>query len=269
MGDEDKTTEPSLELPKLFGRKKTRRPASPEVTPEVAPEVTPEPAQAAGPAPEPDVDETATAHDETQVIEQSDDATQVIEQPERQTVPSSTPSAPPVAPPPAEERPLFADEAPPKPVQPAKPAQEPKAAKPAKTPKPLSERREPIVTGRAAAAVTGLLVGAAMVGATAGALRACEAVQGTATCGAAGFPILLAIVVGAVMVGSALLRAFRVPDAGSTSFLAVGSLAVIALLVFIDVLDRWWMVIVIPLVGVATYLLSHWVTTTFADAPED
>lgn len=239
MGDEDKTTEPSLELPKLFGRKKTR------------------------PAPSPEV---AASDDDTQVIEPTDD-TQVIEQPEPQTVPDVEPS-----------RPLFADEAPvvpPAPVEPVKAVKPVKAPKPPKAPKepkepkPPVEDREPVVTGRVAAALTGLLVGAAMVAATAGSLKACEAVQGTASCGAAGFPILLAIVVGAVVVGSALLRAFRVPDAGSTSFLAVGSLAVIALLVFIDVLDRWWMIIVIPLVGVATYLLSHWVTTTFIDAPED
>lgn len=258
MGDEDKRTEPSLELPKLFGRKKTRPTASPEAT-----------------APD----------DDTQVIEPTED-TRVIEpveapveasveapaetpaetpvevRPERQTVPAMA----------EDDRPLFVDEAPARPAKQPKPPKAPKAAKapaPAREPRPPAEDREPIVTGRVAAALTGLLVGAAMVAATAGSLKACEAVQGTASCGAAGFPILLAIVVAAVVIGSALLRAFRVPDAGSTSFLAVGSLAVIALLVFIDVLDRWWMIIVIPLVGVATYLLSHWVTTTFIDAPED
>ena len=253
MGDEEKTTEPSLEPPKLFGRKK--RPA----------------------APAPTTPETTEMHEPS-------DATQVIEQPGQQTVPSST-SVPatsvPGATPAAEEtRPLFVDDAPapapePKPAKPAKAAKAAKAVKPpkpaksARLPRPRAEDREPIVTGRVAAALTGLLVGAAMVGATAGSLRACEAVQGTATCGKAGFPILLAIVVVAVMLGSALLRAFRIPDPGSTSFLAVGSLSVVSLLVFIDVLDRWWMVIVIPLIGVATYLLAHWVTTTFIEPPGD
>ncbi|GEP39286.1 hypothetical protein NPS01_29490 [Nocardioides psychrotolerans] len=261
MGDEDKTTEPSLELPKLFGRKKSRPAPSPEVP------VVDDDTQVIEPT------------DDTRVIAQAEPVEQPLEKPldrpQRQTVPSTSP-APPVEEPPVEEsRPLFADEAPADPVKPAEPLKPVKAPKPPKlakaerAPKAPVEDREPIVTGRFAAALTGLLVGAAMVGATAGALRTCEAVQGTASCGAAGFPILLAIVVGAVMVGSALLRAFRVPDAGSTSFLAVGSLAVIALLVFIDVLDRWWMILVIPLVGVATYLLSHWVTTTFIEAPED
>lgn len=265
MGDEEKNPEPSLEPPKLFGRKKPRPAASPDV-------VTPSTVE---PAPVPVEDDTPTT-----VIE-AEERTQVVEAPERQTVP--------VAPPAEESRPLFTDEvaapAEASPVAPVPPPvkapktpkarRAPRAAKvpqPAKvptSPKTPTEDREPIVTGRVAAALTGLLVGAAMVGATAGSLRACEAVQGTASCGSAGFPILLAIVVAAVMVGSALLRAFRVPDAGSTSFLAVGSLAVIALLVFIDVLDRWWMIIVIPLVGVATYLLSHWVTTTFIEPAED
>ena len=39
------------------------------------------------------------------------------------------------------------------------------------------------------------------------------------------------------------------PDPGSTSFLAVGLLAVVALLFLVDVLFDWWMIIVIPVVS--------------------
>ena len=66
-------------------------------------------------------------------------------------------------------------------------------------------------------------------------------------------------------VGGWLLRGFGIEDPGSTSFLAVGLLAVIAMLFFLDVIYNWWMVIVIPIVAMATYALSWWVTTRFVD----
>ena len=125
--------------------------------------------------------------------------------------------------------------------------------------------RGPVLTGYPASAVTGLLVGALMVGLTVAALRGCEAIRGTATCGGPGLLLLVIILVVLVMLGQALLRAFRVPDPGSTSFLAVGLMAVVALLFLIDVILDWQMIIVIPLVGVATFLLSHWVTTAFVE----
>ena len=81
--------------------------------------------------------------------------------------------------------------------------------------------------------------------------------------------MLVAILVVAILVGAALLRAAQVPEAGSTSFLAVGLLSVVALLFLIGQLFAWWMIIVIPIVSVATFLLSHWVTTTYADPAAD
>jgi hypothetical protein len=140
---------------------------------------------------------------------------------------------------------------------PAAPLQEPR------------EPREPWLGGRAAAVLTGLLVGALIVAATAGSLRVCTAVKGTSSCGGPGFFLLLAILIVAVLVGAALLRAARVPEPGSTSFLAVGLLSVVTLLFLVGSIFEWWMVIVIPLVSVATFLLSHWVTVTFIDPGED
>ena len=123
----------------------------------------------------------------------------------------------------------------------------------------------PLLTGYPASAVTGLIVGALMVGLTAAALRGCEAIRGTSTCGGPGLLLLVVILVVLVLVGQALLKAFQVPDPGSTSFLAVGLIAVVALLFLIDVILDWQMIIVIPLVGVAAFLLSHWVTTAFVE----
>lgn len=128
--------------------------------------------------------------------------------------------------------------------------------------------RAPLIGGLAAVVVTGLLIGAIMVGLTAGSLQLCESVKGTSSCGNPGFLLLVAIVIMMVLLGSALLRACRVADPGSTSFLAVGLLAVLALLFLVDVLANWWMIIVIPVLSALTFVLSHWVTTKLV-APAD
>src|SRR3546814_11677375 len=66
-----------------------------------------------------------------------------------------------------------------------------------------------------------------------------------------------------IALGSSLLGAWKVVDPTSTSFLAVGLLAVIALLFLIRVIFSPWMIVVIPLVAVVTYTASHWLTSLF------
>lgn len=134
---------------------------------------------------------------------------------------------------------------------------------------PFRKLELPQLPGRQAAAATGLVVGLLGVGATYLSLRLCSVIKGTTSCGAPGLLLLLAILIALVVVGGALLRAFHVPDPVSTSFLAVGVLAVIALLFLIQVLLSWTMVIVIPVASVVTYLLSHWVTTAFIEPARD
>jgi hypothetical protein len=123
--------------------------------------------------------------------------------------------------------------------------------------------------GRPAALLAGLVVGALVVAATAGSLRICTEVKGTSSCGGQGFFLLVAILVVAVLVGAAMLRLAQVPEPGSTSFLAVGLLSVAALLFLVESIFEWWMVIAIPLVSMATFLLSHWVTSTYVDPAVD
>jgi len=72
-----------------------------------------------------------------------------------------------------------------------------------------------------------------------------------------------------IYLGGTLLKAFRVTDPGSTSFLAVGLMAVVVLMFLVDVLFSWTMIIVIPIVAMATYALAHWVTTAFIEPAED
>jgi hypothetical protein len=73
----------------------------------------------------------------------------------------------------------------------------------------------------------------------------------------------------AVLAGGVLLRAWRIGDPLNSSFLAVGLVAVIAMLFFLNYIDQWWMVIVIPAVSLLTYVLSWWVTRTFIHDPAD
>jgi hypothetical protein len=123
----------------------------------------------------------------------------------------------------------------------------------------------PTIGAMPATLLTGAVVGLLMVVLTWGALHLCEVFRGTSTCGDSGFFLLLAILVVAVLAGSAMLRAFGVPDPGSTSFLGVGLVSVVALLFLGDQLFEWWMVVAIPVVAVAAFALSHWVTTAFVE----
>ncbi|MSY85730.1 MAG: hypothetical protein F2693_13575 [Actinobacteria bacterium] len=123
------------------------------------------------------------------------------------------------------------------------------------------------VDGRVATGVTGLVVGLLVVVLTASSLALCESVRGVSSCGGGpGFLLLVLVMAGMVVLGGVMLRLARVPDPTSTSFLAVGLLAVLSLLFLVDVLEKWWMIIVIPLLSAAMFLLSHWVTTQVVDS---
>jgi hypothetical protein len=148
------------------------------------------------------------------------------------------------------------------------PTREPAPEPRRRTRKARREVSLPTVPGRVAAALTGLLVGAAGGGATYAALAGCEAVRGVSTCGGApGFFILVAILALMILFGSLLLKAFKVSDPGSTSFLAVGIVAVVVMLTLLDVIYSPWMFAVVPVLSALAYLLAHWVTTRFEDEP--
>jgi len=280
MADEDRRNDgPSLELPSLgFGRRKRRKQAE-DTAPDQPEAVPSEPVEAGTtqplaaqrepavePAPEPASPAPVTREDV----------------PTAATPPPVLPDAEPVA---EETRPLFVDQAPASPLappprvpanapEPETEAEEPPAPRRRKRREPREprERRQlalPAVGGMTAAVVTGVLVGVITVGLTWASLNLCEVVKGTSSCGGPGFLLLVAIMVAMVLLGAVLLRAFGVPDPGSTSFLAVGLLAVVALLFLVDVLFNWWMIIVVPACAVATFALSHWVTTAFIEPAKD
>lgn len=149
-----------------------------------------------------------------------------------------------------------------------RPPEEAKKAKRAKTPKAPKDRKPltlPHLPGNIAAMLTGAIVGLVGVALSFIATRSCEAVRGTGSCGGTGLFLLIAILAIMVLLGAALLKAWELSDPNSNSFLAVGLVAVLAMLFFLPVIDSLWMVLVIPIVSALTYLLSWWVTTTFVE----
>ncbi len=269
MADEDQDeTRSNLEPPKLFGRKS--RP-EPEVEAGVEAGVD-------GPA------DALPVSDPTWMFELPTEAVATsAPEPDVEPEPEELPEPAAVVLPAEGGVPIFADEAEPVPAKPSrkprapKQPKQPKQPKNSKKPQPdaaappggSSPPKAPVVAGWVAASLTGIVVGLLLVGATAGSLQACEAVRGTSTCGGTGVPILLAIMAALIAIGGVMLRLFHVPDPGSTSFLAVGMVAVIALLFLLDFLLSQWMLLVIPLISVSMYLLAFWVTTAFVEPAKE
>lgn len=126
----------------------------------------------------------------------------------------------------------------------------------------------PVIDPRIAAVLTGAVVGLVGVLLAFLAGRGCEAVRGVGSCGGIGLFALLLIVAIEVLIGAALLKAWRLYDPVSTSFLGVGLVAVFALLFLLSSLDSVWMVVVIPVVSAITFLISWWVTTSFIEGSD-
>ena len=260
MAEEPDTTKPGdgdeskLELPSLSLRRRKKKDKAVEEPPaeaiaetpveaETPPVEEPEPAPEPTPAPEAEPAPVAEPAEEEPA---EDEHTQVL------------PSAPEV------ER---HDE--PEPAAAAAPPPE-KPAKVRKEPKQRQERapfRLPPVSAPIAAAVTGAVIGLFIVGLTALSSRGCEAVRGTGSCGGIGLVFLIAILVLAVLLGAFLLKAWQIGDPMNSSFLAVGLVAVIAMLFFLSYIDEWWMVIVIPATSAVMYVLAWWITRSFVDDP--
>ncbi len=152
------------------------------------------------------------------------------------------------------------------------PELEPEPERPAQPTRVRKERKAltlPPLSAPIASVVTGVLIGLVIVGLTFLSSRGCELVRGSGSCGAVGLPLLIAIMALGVLLGAVLLKAWQVSDPMSSSFLAVGLVAVLAMLFLLPSIDEWWMVIVIPVLGALTFLLAWWVTRTFIDTEDD
>jgi len=250
---------PSLEMPSFgFGRKKGKRgkaaeePPSEDLTREEAAV-----AEAAPVPPEPDPVPEAQPEPVAPVAETQPEPVAPVEE-TRQLDPVDQAPEP-------EAPPLFADEAPAtaRPEEESEPAPAPE---PAPEPKRKAKRTAPALGGMTAAIVTGAFIGLLLVGLTWGSLHLCELLRGTSACGKPGFLVLLAIMVILIVVGALLLRAWGIKDPGSLSFLGVGLIAVLLLLFLVEMLFNWWMVIVVPILGMVSFALAYWLSTAFVES---
>lgn len=183
---------------------------------------------------------------------------------------TAAPDAPTYAPPvydPAHERPAY------EPTQPLLTAPVPTESQPAESLPPSGRRAETgstrSIPAGLAVVLTGLFVGGLGTGLTYLGLQGCETLTGTDSCGGApGLLLLVAILALMVLFGSIMLRLFRVSEPGSTSFLAVGIVTVVALVGLLDMIFSAWMFAVMPALSAVAYALSRWVTTRFAAEPQ-
>jgi hypothetical protein len=244
MAEEPDTTEPGdddeskLELPSLSFRRRRKTDQPAEEPPAETVAETPVEAEAPPPAEEP-------AEEPEPVTEPVDHPVDEPDEDERTQVLPSAPAA-------------------------REPEAEPeRASKPAKVRQERASFRLPATSAPIASALTGVVVGLVMVGLTFLSSRGCELVRGTPKCGGVGLLLLVAILVVGVLLGAVLLKAWQVSDPLNSSFLAVGLVAVVAMLFLLPSITEWWMVIVIPVLGAATYVLAWWVTRTFVDTEDD
>jgi hypothetical protein len=256
MPDADKSgDEPNLELPSFgFRRKKKDRPV--EAAPEPVTEA-PAPAEPVDRAPEPTevIAPAATEAVPPVASVPTDEPVARAAEPRREDT-SVLPLTPPPAPSEAagQDAPVAVD-------QEATPVEQP--VKPARRQRdPL---RLPLVPGPVAAVVTGLVCGFLTFFLALASARGCQAVRGVGSCGGFGLFALLVVLTLTVLIGGLLLRAFRVSDPMSTSFLGIGLMAVVVMLFFLGAIDSPWMLAVIPVLTAITFLVSWWVTTKFVD----
>ena len=283
--------------------------AEPEVVPEPEPVVAPEPEVVPEPAPQPEiatepepvpepepvVEPEPVAEPDPQVNRDTDD-TEVVE-----NVPPQASVAAPVDEPPAEsaaepvtgQQPVAArgpefespqnrpvhegrvswndeePEAQPVPGPVAGPVGEPVGEPVGRRRRERTPRELPVINPRLAVAISGGVVGLVGVALTSVAGRGCEVIRGVGSCGGVGLLALLVILVLEILLGAVLLKAWRLTDPTSTSFLGVGLAAVFVMLFLLTSLESLWMFLVIPLLSVVTFLVSWLVTETLGESSID
>ncbi len=246
--------EPSLELPSFgFGRRKGRKRKGRMQAPEAAPPPRSEPAAGPGPTPTPVVPEPAPEPLDRPLQELPPTPPLPVASTERRTAPVEAASDRPVA------RGTGAVDT----VEDTRPV----------APRTRRERREvrfPSLPALPAVLLVGAVVGLTAVLLTYGSLRLCDVATGTASCGGGpGLLLMLAILIALTYLGGWLLRGLGIDDAGSTSFLAVALLAVVAMLFLVDSLDESAGAIWVVVVTIAAYAVAWRGTTALVDADAD
>jgi hypothetical protein len=145
-----------------------------------------------------------------------------------------------------------------------------RSSKEQKAPADLLVAKFPGIHPAWASIITGAIAGLICVLLAKGASSGCEAIRDNSSCGGGlGLLALVVILAIEVLIGANLLKAWKVSDPFSTSFLGVGLVAMVAMLFFLDVIDKAAMVVVIPAITAVSFLLSWWVTVKFVEESSD
>lgn len=130
--------------------------------------------------------------------------------------------------------------------------------------------RLPHLSPYPAALITGAVVGVVAVLLGVGSLSVFESVRGVSSGGGlwGGITFTVVAIVG-VLLGESLLRGFGTPAPRLRSFLAV-ILTIVAMLgLFLDLVDGVAGLVLVPLLSLAGYVLSHWLVDLAENAPTD
>ncbi len=128
--------------------------------------------------------------------------------------------------------------------------------------------RIPHIDPRLASAITGLVVGLVSVGMGLIALEIFNDVRGVASGGKQWGSLTFVVVTFiAIIIGDLLLTAFGTARAGLISFLAVVLTIVAILGLFLEMADDNRALVLVPALGVVTYLVSHWLISVAESSP--
>ena len=128
--------------------------------------------------------------------------------------------------------------------------------------------RIPHIDPRPAALITGVLVGLVAVGLGLVALEVFSDVRGVSSGGGRWGSLTFVVVTFiAIVLGDLLLTAFGTARAGLISFLAVVLTIVAILGLFLELADDRRALVLVPVLGAVTYLVSHWLITLADSSP--
>ena len=105
--------------------------------------------------------------------------------------------------------------------------------------------------------VVGLLAGFVTVALVWLSERGCDRVRDSPNCGAAGFPLLVLIVVVTVVLAAIALTRLAMPHPKLVAFLGVGFMLLIVLAFLSSDLFTTWTLVVVPVLTAITFLIAH------------
>ena len=106
-------------------------------------------------------------------------------------------------------------------------------------------------------AVVGLLCGFATIALVWLSERSCERFRDTTNCGALGLPLLVLIVAVTMVLGGLALSRLSMPSPRLVAFLGVAFLLAVVLAFLTSYLDSPWILAVVPVLTLITFLLAN------------